>query len=79
MIGAAFDGFDDASKVSGFLVSALITYTGYMIPKTGMHPWFVWIYWINPLAYGFEALMANGTYFLPLHQLLYQLVKRTRT
>lgn len=62
MIGAAFDGFDDASKVSGFLVSALITYAGYMIPKTGMHPWFVWIYWINPLAYGFEALMANGTF-----------------
>lgn len=24
-----------------------------------MHPWFVWVYWINPLAYGFEALMAN--------------------
>jgi ABC-type multidrug transport system permease subunit len=76
MIGAAFDGFDDASKLSGFLVSALITYAGYMIPKTGMHPCFVWIYSINPLAYGFEGLMANGTYFLPLHQLLYQVVKR---
>jgi ATP-binding cassette, subfamily G (WHITE), member 2, SNQ2 len=24
-----------------------------------MHPWFVWIYWIDPLAYGFEALMGN--------------------
>jgi ATP-binding cassette subfamily G (WHITE) protein 2 (SNQ2) len=24
-----------------------------------MHPWFVWIYWIDPLAYGFEALLAN--------------------
>lgn len=24
-----------------------------------MHPWFVWIYWINPLTYGFEALLAN--------------------
>lgn len=24
-----------------------------------MHPWFVWIYWINPLSYGFESLMAN--------------------
>jgi ABC-type multidrug transport system permease subunit len=60
MIGAAFQGFDDASKVSGFLVSALITYAGYMIPKKEMHPWFVWIYWINLFAYGFEALMANG-------------------
>lgn len=59
LIGASFQGFDDASKVSGFTISALITYAGYMIPKTDMHPWFVWIYWINPLAYGFEALMAN--------------------
>lgn len=24
-----------------------------------MHPWFVWIYWIDPLAYGFEALLGN--------------------
>lgn len=62
LIGASFDTFDDASKVSGFLVSALIMYSGYMIPKKSMHPWFVWIYWINPLAYGFEALMANGKF-----------------
>jgi ABC-type uncharacterized transport system YnjBCD ATPase subunit len=24
-----------------------------------MHPWFVWIYWINPLSYGFESLLSN--------------------
>jgi len=24
-----------------------------------MHPWFVWIYWIDPLAYGFEAILTN--------------------
>ncbi|KAF2159353.1 hypothetical protein M409DRAFT_30231 [Zasmidium cellare ATCC 36951] len=59
MIGAAFPTFDDASKVSGFLISALIMYTGYMIPKPNMHPWFVWIYWIDPLAYGYEALAGN--------------------
>lgn len=55
--GAAFPTFDDASKASGFAVSALIMYVGYMIPKPDMHPWFVWIYWINPLSYGFEALL----------------------
>ena len=55
--GAAFPTFDDASKVSGFAVSAIFMYIGYMIPKPDMHPWFVWIYWINPLAYGFEALL----------------------
>src|SRR5690242_10921331 len=59
MIGAGFPNFDAASKVSGFAVTALILYIGYQIPKPEMHPWFVWIYWINPLSYGFEAIMAN--------------------
>ncbi|KAF7950024.1 hypothetical protein EAE96_007327 [Botrytis aclada] len=58
-IGAAFSTFDAASKVSGFLISALVMYTGYMIKKPDMHPWFVWIYWIDPLAYGFAAILAN--------------------
>lgn len=49
MVGAAFPSFDAASKVSGFAVSAYVTYVGYEIAKPQMHPWFVWIYWINPL------------------------------
>lgn len=49
MVGAAFPNFDAASKVSGFAVSAYVTYVGYEIAKPQMHPWFVWIYWINPL------------------------------
>ncbi|KAI4646780.1 hypothetical protein J4E93_005004 [Alternaria ventricosa] len=59
MVGAAFPNFDAASKVSGFSITALILYIGYQIPKPEMHPWFVWIYWIDPLSYGFESLMAN--------------------
>jgi len=58
-IGAGFSTFDGASKVSGFLISALIMYTGYMIQKPQMHPWFVWIYWIDPMAYGFSGILAN--------------------
>ncbi|KAJ5919837.1 ABC multidrug transporter atrF [Penicillium verhagenii] len=58
-IGALFSTFDGASKVSGFMISALIMYTGYMIQKPEMHPWLGWIFWIDPLAYGFEALLSN--------------------
>ncbi|PLB36892.1 putative ABC multidrug transporter [Aspergillus candidus] len=58
-VGALFSTFDGASKVSGFLISALIMYTGYMIQKPQMHPWFGWIFWINPMAYGFDALLSN--------------------
>jgi ATP-binding cassette subfamily G (WHITE) protein 2 (SNQ2) len=58
-VGAAFPSFDAASKVSGLLITAVITYTGYMIAKPHMHPWFVWIYWIDPLSYAFEAILSN--------------------
>lgn len=58
-IGAAFSTFDASTKVSGFWFSAVIIYTGYFMPKTRMHPWFVWIYWINPLSYGFEAILSS--------------------
>jgi ABC-type multidrug transport system permease subunit len=59
MIGAAFPTFDAATKASGLLVSALFMYMGYMIIKPEMKPWFVWIFWINPMSYGFEALLGN--------------------
>jgi ABC-type multidrug transport system permease subunit/energy-coupling factor transporter ATP-binding protein EcfA2 len=66
MIAAAFPNFDAASKVSGVGVTALITYIGYEIPKPAMHPWSVWIYWINPLSYGFESIMANEFHGQPI-------------
>ncbi len=58
-IGALSANFDAASKISGFWLSAVILYCGYFISKPTMHPWFVWIYWIDPLSYGFEALLGN--------------------
>ncbi|ORX81260.1 hypothetical protein K493DRAFT_320718 [Basidiobolus meristosporus CBS 931.73] len=59
MFAAFSKDFDTASRYSGLVLMAYLLYTGYLIPKTQMHPWFVWIFWINPLAYGFKALMSN--------------------
>lgn len=58
-VGALWSTFEGASKVSGFLIQALILYTGYMIHKPQMHPWLVWVYWIDPMSYGFDALLSN--------------------
>lgn len=58
-IGAAFPTFDAASKASGLILVAFFGYMGYMIAKPEMHPWLSWIFWINPMAYGFEALLGN--------------------
>jgi ABC-type multidrug transport system ATPase subunit/ABC-type multidrug transport system permease subunit len=58
-VGALFTTFDGASKVSGFLVTALVVYAGYMIARPSMHMWFGWIFYVNPMAYAFESLAAN--------------------
>ncbi|KAK7224447.1 hypothetical protein V2G26_012450 [Clonostachys chloroleuca] len=58
-IGASFQTFDAASKVSGLTLLVAAMYSGYMIPKIDMHPWFEWLFWINPIAYGLEGLLAN--------------------
>jgi ABC-type multidrug transport system permease subunit/ABC-type cobalamin/Fe3+-siderophores transport system ATPase subunit len=58
-IGAAFMTFDEAAKLAGLTITSAMMYTGYMIQKPQMHPWFVWLYWINPLAYAFDALLSN--------------------
>ncbi|GKT48749.1 ABC transporter G family member 14 [Colletotrichum spaethianum] len=59
LIGAAFPTFDAATKVSGLTIVSFFVYMGYMIFKSEMHPWLGWIFWINPMAYGFEALLGN--------------------
>lgn len=41
-VGAGFKTFNDASKLSGIGVLTLLLYSGFMIPKGEMKPWFVW-------------------------------------
>ncbi|KAG9246527.1 AtrD, ABC-transporter [Calycina marina] len=44
---------------STILMLSLVIYTGFAIPVTYMKPWFRWINYLDPVAYGFEALMIN--------------------
>ncbi|KIW11847.1 hypothetical protein PV08_09120 [Exophiala spinifera] len=41
------------------LMIAIVVYTGFVIPVNYMHGWARWINYVNPTAYGFEALMVN--------------------
>ncbi|KAI5807966.1 putative ABC transporter [Peziza echinospora] len=59
MIGSLSGSLDGATRVTGVAIQALIVYTGYLIPPTSMRPWLKWLKWINPVQYGFEALMGN--------------------
>ncbi|KAI4120948.1 MAG: hypothetical protein LQ338_006657 [Usnochroma carphineum] len=61
-IGSLVASLDVATRITGVAIQALVVYTGYLIPPSKMHPWFKWLIWINPVQYGFEALMANEFY-----------------
>ena len=58
-IGAAFQTFEAASKISGTVIKALVMYAGYMIPKPKIKNWFLELYYTNPFAYAFQAALAN--------------------
>lgn len=65
-LGALCKSLDTATRLTGVAIQALIVYTGYLIPPQKMHPWFKWLIWINPVQYGFEALMSNEFYNLEI-------------
>ncbi|KAI9848005.1 MAG: hypothetical protein M1838_000677 [Thelocarpon superellum] len=58
-LGALCGSLDVASRLTGLSIQILITYTGYLIPPGKQHPWLHWLSYVNPVQYGFEALMAN--------------------
>ncbi|KAH9920627.1 pleiotropic drug resistance ABC transporter [Fomitopsis serialis] len=58
-ITAAFSDPAPATAAAGILMLFLVLYTGYPIPVPSMIPALSWITYINPLKYGFEALMLN--------------------
>ncbi|KAJ9266327.1 hypothetical protein DTO212C5_6414 [Paecilomyces variotii] len=58
-IAAATQTIPQALAVAGVILIATVIYTGFVIPRPNMHPWFGWIMWINPLSYAYEALIVN--------------------
>lgn len=58
-IAALSRQFVSAMTPAALIMVGLIVYTGFAIPVTKMRGWSRWINYINPIAYGFEALMIN--------------------
>ncbi|KAH6678280.1 ABC-2 type transporter-domain-containing protein [Halenospora varia] len=62
MFAALSPTIDDAVRFSGTALNLLIIYTGYVIAKPQLiskYIWFGWIYYINPIAYSFEAVLSS--------------------
>ncbi|KAF4631295.1 hypothetical protein G7Y89_g6838 [Cudoniella acicularis] len=58
-IAASTKTVSQALALAGVVTLAIVIYTGFVIPRPLMHPWFKWISWINPVAYAFEGLFVN--------------------
>ncbi|PBP23756.1 ABC-transporter [Diplocarpon rosae] len=58
-IAASTKTVSQALAIAGVATLAIVIYTGFVIPRPLMHPWFKWISWINPVAYAFEGLLVN--------------------
>ena len=59
MMGTYSVDLNTANRTAGIIMILLLVYNGYLIPFSQMKPWFSWIVWVNPLAYGFKALTLN--------------------
>ncbi|KAF8167550.1 pleiotropic drug resistance ABC transporter [Crassisporium funariophilum] len=51
--------FDSAFRLAVFFIPNFIEYTGYILPVISMKRWLFWIYYINPIAYAWQACMEN--------------------
>ncbi|ODQ81685.1 hypothetical protein BABINDRAFT_159941 [Babjeviella inositovora NRRL Y-12698] len=58
-VGAATKTHSQAMTPSTVLLLALVIYTGFVIPTPKMLGWSRWINYLDPVAYAFEALIAN--------------------
>jgi pleiotropic drug resistance (PDR) family protein len=58
-IAACSRSLVQALAPAAILILGLVMYTGFAIPPSYMLGWSKWIRYINPVSYGFEALMVN--------------------
>lgn len=58
-LAAIFRAESTATLCAGLMVIATALFTGYIIPRPSMVVWWRWISYAQPLAFGFEILIAN--------------------
>lgn len=58
-LGSLCSSYDIAARLASVIVSAFVLYCGYLIPVFSMKRWLFWLYYINPVQYGFSAIMVS--------------------
>ncbi|KAI9257268.1 ABC-2 type transporter-domain-containing protein [Phascolomyces articulosus] len=57
--GLFINNFMAANQFAVVMFIYSFLYMGYYIYYNSMHPWFFWIHWIQPMAYGYKGLLIN--------------------
>ncbi|KAJ7135007.1 ABC-2 type transporter-domain-containing protein [Mycena crocata] len=57
--GLICTNFHTAFRLAVFFIPNFVEYTGYIIPVMKMKRWLFWIYYLNPIAYAWQACMEN--------------------
>ncbi|ELR10948.1 ABC2 type transporter superfamily protein [Acanthamoeba castellanii str. Neff] len=52
----------------------LLLFAGFIIPRTDIHPWWIWMYWANPTTYAFQGMASNEFWDQPYHCTLEELM-----
>ncbi|CCD26302.1 ATP-binding cassette multidrug transporter PDR11 NDAI_0H01280 [Naumovozyma dairenensis CBS 421] len=55
-----------ANLLAGILLLAIAMYASYVIHLEDMHPWFVWIAYLNPAMFAMEAILSNELFDMKL-------------
>ena len=58
-IGAVARDLVVANAVGSLCLLSIMMMGGFVIPKASVHPWVVWVYWIDPLQYAQRAIIIN--------------------
>ncbi|KAJ5570242.1 ABC multidrug transporter atrF [Penicillium hispanicum] len=62
MFAALSPTIDDAVRFAGIGLNLLVLFVGYVIPKQTLISdsiWFGWLFYVNPISYSYEAVLAN--------------------
>ncbi|SJX65131.1 probable SNQ2-ABC transporter involved in multidrug resistance [Sporisorium reilianum f. sp. reilianum] len=59
LFGTVCKSYDVAARLAAVIISALVVFAGYVIPRDAMYRWLFWISYINPLYFAFSGVMMN--------------------
>eukprot|EP00904_Undaria_pinnatifida_P014208 jgi/Undpi1/9918/HiC_scaffold_28.g12372.m1 len=58
-LSAFMPNFTAAQGFGGLSIMLCVLFAGYLIPADNVPPWWIWMFWINPLSWSFRSAVLN--------------------